>query len=154
MNVEKLMRVVEWLEAGVPVVDKMVGFNMAGIIEPAGIYYAVQNDGSEYFPECGTVCCIAGALVQFEMQDRLGQMADCDDEAYDAGFVVNNSIIETGSLLADIDGDTGIRLFIPNIDLGRATPAEAAKVLRNFIESGKITWHEVVAQRPATPTED
>jgi hypothetical protein len=118
---------------------------MAEIIETVSEYApAIQNDGSKVVHECGTVCCIAGAIVQFELQDQLGTMAGGLHEAQTKyrKFLVDESIIDTAARIADISRVMANNLFIPTVPLDRATPAQGAKVIRDLIETGRVTWLE------------
>lgn len=134
-----LDQVATWLENGAPHVDidgrRIDDFNMK---------YAV-NEGS-----CGTSCCVAGAVVQFE---KLGVLHDGDiyfdeDPYNDSG---------AGKLAQDYLGinDKDARaLFLPwdNDELvdkhphlcHNASPfsdtAVAAKTIRNYLATGDIDW--------------
>ena len=140
----RLVRVAEWLEASAPTVGKISGFNLGEVIEPAEYSHAVQNDGSAVRHSCGTVCCIAGAIVQFELQERFGEMADVTEEVYGSPICTNRSVLDTAAELVGIrEKNVAYNLFVPGVALGRVTPAQAAKVVRNLIETGEVNWNEV-----------
>jgi hypothetical protein len=138
-----LIRVAEWLEAGAPHVV---------IKEGQAIAEFNMNYGGEYIEDaCGTACCIAGALVQFEglMQpDDDGAIEFFSEDAEDvdedderqlgAGEVAQNflGITETQ---AD-------KLFMPfqhfeyEISQEFSRPARAAAVVRHFLETDEVSW--------------
>jgi hypothetical protein len=146
MNVDKLVRVAEWLEAGAPTVGKLAGFNMADTIEYAPFSSATQNDGRHMEHQCGTICCIAGAVVQFELQEIYGEMADNDDAVMvKHEFVVGKSILTTAADIIGIDDDTADRLFVPaGVSLHNATPEQGATVIRELIATGEVNWAQFV----------
>lgn len=138
-----LVKVAEWLEAGAPHVvvnsgHKIVEFNM--------------NFGGEWIEEsCGTACCIAGAVVQFEdlmKPDGSGTIeffsedpedVDEDEErALGAGEIAQN-------FLGITEGQAN-KLFMPfqdfeyepSADFSR--PKRAAAVVRHFIKTDEVRW--------------
>lgn len=138
-----LVKIAEWLEAGAPHVVIKEGQTIAEFN---------MNYGGEYIEEaCGTACCIAGAVVQFEdlMQpDEDGTIGffstDPDDIDEDeerelgAGEVAQNFL---GITEAEAD-----RLFMPFHSFSYensaefSQPARAAAVVRHFIETGEVDW--------------
>jgi hypothetical protein len=108
-------RILAWLEAGAPEVRDagIAGFNMAAV----GAY-----------TDCGTVCCIAGAALQFSGEDAVcGAMNDAAD------------------LLGIGHGKHWLRdrMFLGGeLELEDITPAMAAEMFRGWIETGKIEWRK------------
>ena len=139
MKTELFAPVLAWLEAGAPHTPEGIGFNMS-------------NFADEDYPDfeqnpCGTACCIAGAVQQFNklpptdlnsvwadinalgkklgmsLQQILGLFFAADKlERWEWGEYPN-----TGALL------NGQDLYI-------VTPAMAAKTLRHFMATGEVVW--------------
>lgn len=129
MNIELLTKVAEWLENGAPHEDTGFGFDI--------MYW--NNDISNldldfYEPKpwnsnCKTVCCIAGAAVQF---------SDTSD---------SNNILSSAQELLGLNKTTSTDLFEPwesdtyyNLTFEEITPDLSAKVIRNLIKTGKVDW--------------
>lgn len=147
-----LTKVAQWLEAGAPhvqVADNIeVGhFNME--------YAVVANPGSG--DDCGTACCIAGAVCQFEMLGLNERSKDGDLEWMPEGLFSNeikkdSSVKGAFYLAADYLGmgyDAARHLFEPfNIEVEFLEqdeyndPEIAARVVRNFIETGVVDWNQ------------
>lgn len=149
-GIEALTKVAEWLEAGAPHVqvsdDIEIGhFNME---------YAVVADPDD--GGCGTACCIAGAVCQFEMLGFDERSDDGDlnwnlpsrDE--DSNVEADNSAGGAFFLAADYLGmnyDDAEDMFSPfsdGLDLHvYKNPAIAALVVRRFIETGEVNWVDI-----------
>lgn len=135
-----LIKVAEWLEAGAPhvVVDasgrKLDSFDME---------YGVNRGG------CGTSCCIAGAVVQFEglgELDQYGSMGFFDKYSPTVGVDVL-----TSEFISE-DTENLDKLFLPwnfyepedgesDDETGPfSQPQLAAKVIRHYVETGDIDW--------------
>lgn len=132
-NVKSLIKVAEWLEDGAKHVE--VGNHS---IERFDMEQAVSAAGSS----CGTACCIAGAIVQFEnlISPVLTGARDFFD-GYDSDGV--------GTIAADhlgIDSSDAEALFEPWQRFGFESyeefsdPQRAAKVVRHYIETGVVDW--------------
>lgn len=129
-NVNALIKVAEWLEAGAKHVEagdhKIGGFSM--------------EDAVTYTGECGTACCIAGAIVQFEnlIDPVLAGSADFFDPFNGVGPIVKDHL--------DISSYQADQLFTPweyfeyydHIEF--SDPQRAARVVRHFIETGVVDW--------------
>lgn len=131
-----LTQVLQWLEAGAPHVTidndyEITKFDMNFAV--SYYYYADDslNDG------CGTACCIAGAICQFE---KLGKRDFCGLAFYGADGA--------GGLAQEYLGLTSLeaaKLFEPwnhfeDQFSSDYTVKRAAAVVRTFIETGVIDW--------------
>lgn len=144
-----LTKVAQWLEAGAPHVqvtdDLEVGhFDME--------YAVVANPYDIHGNDCGTACCIAGAVCQFEMLGLDERDEDGDLEwilpGEDAREVDGNlGAFFLASDYLGMDYDDAVRLFSPfNLGLDGHTyrnPAIAALVVRHFIETGEVSWVDI-----------
>jgi len=101
--------VLEWLDGGA---QHTAGFNMAEV---------VTED-----PECGTVCCIAGALAIFN------------------GFPRHHwhlSDVEEALGLTDKQSDQLFCLTNSNLSYDEISPFRAAATIRHFIKTeGEVVW--------------
>lgn len=141
-NKQALVKVAEWLEAGAPhttVHEHSIGkFDMEFAIEGRG--------------ECGTACCIAGAIVQFEnLVPAINGHSAAD---FFAPYSVGNSHTEAGvgEIAADhlgISPYDAKALFEPwtmfEYDAYEefSDPYRAAQVVRNYLETGEVNWDAV-----------
>ncbi len=128
-----LIQVAEWLEAGAPHVDvngrKIDHFNMESIVD--------QNNS------CGTSCCIAGAVMQF---NRLSLKGSEEDEWW---FMKGRDKVAKYLQISRYNAD---ELFSPwnqgeGFTLSRdfqdySNPAVAAKVVRHFVDTGVVDWEK------------
>jgi hypothetical protein len=130
---ETLRKVANWLEAGAPILmhEKINGFNMCVAIE-----FNPDN------PDCGSVCCIAGAVCQMVQPFDLNT---CErSEKYAGGlasvsYYAPEGVFKTASTILDITEDDADELFCP-AKLEGITAEYAAKVVHHFIETGKVDW--------------
>ena len=115
MKTEMFEPVLAWLDAGGD--NGQLRFNMN---------YTLQDDG------CGTVCCIAGALQQFN------------------GLAVHHNIwfcAEVGELVGMTDTQVQNLFWAENRyrhgshgSLSEIEPHEAAAAIRSMLETGEVTW--------------
>lgn len=136
-GVKLLTGVAEWLEKGAPhvVVDatgeEVGSFDMSEVAS---------------YNSCGTACCIAGAVVAFN-PELFPQFNDIDDRKWYRVSEVGNYKHKKGDVFTDVRLAAGISvkyataLFEPE-DMDSRTAEEGAKVIREFIETGKVTWDE------------
>lgn len=127
-----LERVADWLEDGAPHTD--VGYGSHGFDMAYGVETDPHGTGI-----CGTVCCIAGAVCQFE---KLGGERNAHYFSY-----FDSDRAGAGTVAREFLGLTEAqanRLFMPynhyhcvSEDLG---PAHAARVVRRFLETGEVHW--------------
>lgn len=137
---QALEKVAEWLEAGAPHVCTDAGrrideFDMSfGVVTTSG---------------CGTSCCIAGAIVQFE---GLGTLNYAGSMTF-GGYAEEENVEKLARNLLGIDYGDAKELFLPweTIDVEEypylegnpepfSDPEVAAKVIRNYLETGIIDW--------------
>lgn len=131
-GVAALTRVAEWLEAGAPHVaaskDRTIdGFDME--------YGVNEKDG------CGTACCIAGAVYQFERLQGAFNPSDFFAEVQPEAIKF---------LLVDPEDEGQVdelkKLFLPWDYFGYDSIEEfsehgrAAKVVRNVLATGTVDW--------------
>lgn len=116
-------RVLAWLEAGAPETQDfgIAGFDM--------ITVSRRTDPMKGEPACGTMCCIAGAALQFSgLHARHGTMEDAADllgvEDYKTHHFREQMFLGGNLYLKDI------------------TPTMAADTFRRWIETGNITWEK------------
>lgn len=138
-----LVKVAEWLEAGAPHVvikegQAIAEFNMSF----GGVYDEVA---------CGTACCIAGAVVQFEnlMQpDESGEIEFFSEDPENVGEGEPRELGagEIASNFIGLTEDQADKLFMPfgEFEYEEASefskPARAAAVVRHLIETGEVCW--------------
>lgn len=117
----RLIEVAEWLEAGAPHKGNIAGFDMSD--------YAVPTS-------CGTVCCIAGAIVEFEAMRRGIAFSDMP------GIAGTASAHEVAEELCELPFDTAWDLFIPDVEKRwcHITPFEAAATIRRYLNTGVVSW--------------
>lgn len=136
-NKQSLVRVVEWLENGAP----HVTIENVRVIDQFDMEYGIFDDG------CGTACCIAGAVVQFE---GLGELKRGEIEFFDITNFKDN-VIEKGisTLAAEHLGITqseAEQLFEPWAKFEYSEheefshPKRAAAVIRHFLAEGVVDW--------------
>jgi hypothetical protein len=145
MHIERLTELAEWLEAGAPHKNGVVAFDMN---------VGVAHNG------CGTVCCIAGAAVQFFSPLASDYASDAED-SYDQAVLENDynngeatlasqcDFLRVGrdaQALLGLDLETAEALFKPESEhWGEAiwdeiTPMKAARVVRHLIATGRVDW--------------
>ncbi|GGA00182.1 hypothetical protein [Dyella caseinilytica] len=121
---DRLIEVVEWLEAKTPLKAGVAKFNMSHWIE--------EN-------ECGTSCCLAGTIVQFDQAARgkstltEGDVSEISDEAA-------NEYCDIGDYAGDLCGLNPVEAQTLFTSYLQATPAEASETIRRFLDSGKLYW--------------
>ncbi len=139
-TVRYLTPVLAWLDQGAPHTDvgsrEDVGFNMN--------YFLTGSKPDVKGSDCGTVCCIAGAVALFN-----SELSHLRGEYYDeVGYQIGLTDEQTRHLFMAIPPGIGIE-EMPDEWLNGITPEQAATTLRGFIETGVIDWDvktpEVVA---------
>lgn len=128
--------VAEWLDSGAPHVTIDENANL--VIDHFNMEFSVDADYSEYVDgSCGTACCIAGAVVQFEKM--------CMDSRNNRGevewHIVENAVITE----FDMDLNRAMELFLPweYFDLPDYlynNPKVASKVIRTYLATGQVDW--------------
>lgn len=117
---QKAQSTLAWLKAGAPHEDN-IGFNMDYVSNQANDVLTDFSGNNV----CGSVCCIAGAIGQFNKFDR----PSVADESL--------QIMYPDLHLHD--------LFYPwddSFSYSSITPQDAAEVLEHFMKTGEIIWEE------------
>ena len=140
-NKQALIKVAEWLEAGAPHTN-VEGHNIGSF----DMRHAIKGQGA-----CGTACCIAGAIVQFEnlvSPVKAFQAADFFDSTGN-GYMADDGVGPIAADYLDISQAEAIALFEPWRLFDFETydefsdPYRAAQVVRNYLETGKVDWDAV-----------
>jgi hypothetical protein len=116
----RLIEIAEWLEAGAPVRGKVVGFDMGTVMHE---------------DICGTVCCIAGAAIQFFTPFR-SLTAYSDD-------VLGTPYGKYGQRELGLTESQAQALFCPPGSYSKPnayTPDWAARTIRHFLATGIVDW--------------
>lgn len=115
--------VLAWLDAGAQH-ENGVGFNMAHFRTPSAYDYADTS--------CGTACCIAGALAQFNGIKTCPQaVGGIGDVARALGMTPEQEhYLFWGT---DVNDE-------PFVELESITPSMAAKTIRHFLATGEVEW--------------
>jgi hypothetical protein len=138
MNVDRLVYIAEWLEAGAPTQGKVKGFNMR---------FGVSAEAGDT-PQCGTTCCIAGAATQF-FNDEDGWFVtkafDFDSEYKETNEAPWDVVQREATHILGLDHFDALCLFQPERLFGGELsdyndPLRAARVIRNFIATGIVDW--------------
>lgn len=124
---ERLGKVQQWLEAGAPHVEVFDNGEQLLPITTFDMYETVGRSG-----DCGTACCIAGAVVQFS--DPLDVRSTFSPQYY-TGFGAK------AAALLDISQDDADSMFVPSeVEWDSITPAVAAKMLKTYLATGVVDW--------------
>lgn len=136
MNRERFEHVASWLEAGAPERGRVEGFNLG--------YTIVKPDKS-----CGTICCIAGATVEFydkayadsylEIGEFLRYMAwyDLCERARELLGITEDEARELFNPMAAMDGK-----MIANSQWRPITPQWAGQCVRHFMATREVDWRK------------
>lgn len=117
-KIRMLDPVLAWLDRNAP--QNPVGFNMA---------YVRQSNTHDYAKNhCGTVCCIAGAVAEFNDLDPHATLGEIEHQ-------LGMTTVEGDALFLGMDQEGDILISFDDV-----TPAIAAKTIRNFITTGEVTW--------------
>ena len=121
---ERLIEVAEWLEAKTPV--------KAGVNEFDMTHWVQQN-------ECGTSCCLAGAIVQFDQAAKgLNTLTDGDVSEISEGAA--NEYCEIGDYAGDLCGLSPAEARTLFCEHTSATAPEAITTIRRYLDTGKLYW--------------
>lgn len=127
-TIKYLQPVLEWLEAGAPRAPKkqLAGFNMA----------MFQKQSNPADKSCGSICCIAGAVAQFNKDVAPKWHIENDiDRCYAVGENIGLTNEQSNKLFFANDGYGDLYGEMSNIPVGHA-----AATLRRFMETGEIVW--------------
>lgn len=115
-----LAPVLAWLKAGAPHTPAIpLSFNMDTFL-------------SDTHTDCGTACCIAGAVARFN--DLKIESDAAVTQCHEVGEIIGLTDDQTYALFF-----AGIRR---NYDLEEIPPSVAAEVLERFMTTGEISWPE------------
>lgn len=152
MNTERLEHLARWLEGGAQ--HARVRFDMT-----TGYELIAEEFNPDAPSDCGAVCCIAGAAVQFFATDqeklerhaafKIGLEEDDEDEPLDWRVVFDQA-----QDLLELSREQAAELFVPG-NGGEITdyagtlhsyndPAWAARTIRHLIATGEVDWDEVI----------
>lgn len=126
-----LAEVANWLEAGAPH-ETRHGLQIDGFDMDVGVTDPQAN--------CGAVCCIAGALVQFNQPFHETHLAGATELKWEE--VRDRAMVLLGLPDDEVGKAAAEQLFrsIPNNDW--ITPAIAAQVLRHLIAYEEVDWQQ------------
>ena len=139
MKTELFAPVLAWLEAGAPHTPEGIGFNMGHFVEP--------DEGDFDLNTCGTACCIAGAVQQFnglplpdgepwaQIKEIGGAIGMTEDQSLRLFFAADKLVSNEG-----LSWPAAGSLLPGKDDLSDITPQRAAKTLRHFMETGEVVW--------------
>ena len=138
-GVKALEKVIAWLEAGAPHVKIAEGVE----IDVFDMEYSVETDYSFGDGYCGTACCIAGAVCQFEMLG-MDRRAKDNSLAWSLMSGSGGGVLEITTEYLGISEEDAYSLFTPfdfciESELYN-NPKHAAKVVRKFIDTGIVDW--------------
>lgn len=153
-GVKALVNVAEWLEAGAKhvVIDPETSLEI-GFFDME--YAVVANMDNDHTNACGTACCIAGAVCQFE---RLG--LDERDSEGDLDWITPADVFSNEEKPAASEPQGAFFLAADHLGISYAdaqalfapfsvegldaseynAPKIAARVVRKFIETGEVSW--------------
>lgn len=143
LNIAALDRVAKWLEAGAPHTATPNGPPVTGFDMSRGV--AIDDEG------CGTVCCIAGAVCQFEgvtNAEVAGMLATDEGNWRELGWWGTGGVAEQAQEILGLTSEQASDLFTPdgyyadagNEDYRTLTAALAARVIRHLIATGDVNW--------------
>lgn len=126
-----LEKVAEWLEAGAP--HRVLDHGLAVTTFDMGLPVEVDD-------HCGTSCCIAGAVCQFE-----GLGLDVRDPDGSLEWFGENGAMDLAGPFLGMGLIDQVKLFEPwNHSLGDSesfnAPARGAAVIRYFLATGIVSW--------------
>lgn len=141
MKTEMFQPVLKWLEAGAIHTSTGIGFNMNEFVEDDAFDFEGKN--------CGTSCCIAGAVQQFNKLKgfdkstvvkeifRLGEFLGMTEEQSLRLFFAADRMKEPDEY-GSVYPNTGA--LVGQETLSGISPQRAAKTLRRFMETGEVVW--------------
>lgn len=141
LNIAALDRVAKWLEAGAPHTATPGGIPVTGFDMSRG----VAIDG------CGTVCCIAGAVCQFEGVTNAavaGMLAAREGNWGELCWGGTGGVAMQAQEILGLTSEQADSLFTPEgyssdeweDGYRLLTAALAARVIRHLIATGDVNW--------------
>lgn len=137
---EVLIRVIAWLKQGAPT---LVNLNINGFNMCVGIEYDPAH------PDCGTTCCMAGAVCQFDKPFDIAAIAatrlQFPELKQEIGWWghEDSSVFGRAMNILGIEEEIAEELFQPADgfpDAGDITAKFAASVAEHFLLTGKVDW--------------
>lgn len=140
LNIAALDRVAKWLEAGAPHTATPNGPPVTGFDMSRGV--AVDDAG------CGTVCCIAGAVCQFEGVTNAEATQLIADGGGELEWFFSYGVAVQAQEILGLSSEQADSLFIPvgcnadkwEDDYRPLTAELAARVIRHLIATGDVNW--------------
>lgn len=141
LNIAALDRVAKWLEAGAPHTATPGGIPVTGFDMSRGV--AIDDKG------CGTVCCIAGAVCQFEGITNAEVAGMLAEKGWgELGWWDTGGVASQAQEILGLTSEQADSLFTPEgyaseewEDAYRPlTAALAARVIRHLIATGDVNW--------------
>lgn len=125
-----LEEVYQWLEAGAPhATSNGSAFTMEYWDQPIGEILEGASVYSDNVGACGTAMCIGGAIEQFSGVDAYEHILGVDGSDEDDKVIILQQLFHP-----DENGyEKGYY----------ATPQQAAKVVRHFIDTGEVDWSKM-----------
>lgn len=127
---KRLEHVALWLEAGAPHVE----------VEGQAVDGFDMSYGVLVSPQCGTICCIAGAVCQFNRPFILDDVDFGNEEEAPFWDWGEDGVFYRAIKLLGISQDDAEILFTPEIPYSEITADDAAKTIRKFLETGIVDW--------------
>ena len=124
----RLVEVIQWLERGAPH-ETHHGQVVRGFEMDFGVV-RVDEGG------CGAVCCIAGAICQF---NEPFQLSDLYDES-EVDWRGSEGVMARAMDMLGVSYEIADKLFRQSGSNDHITPAVAARTLRHFLDTGDVVW--------------
>lgn len=136
MNVDRLTKLAEWLEAGAK--HERIAFDMLH-----GISFVGASPHPSTVTSCNSSCCIAGASVQFF--GNVEALAEADESfgarGYQTTHIDFDLIHGEAAALLDLPWQQSCELFLPGESLHEFNdPAWAGRTIRHLIATGEVDW--------------
>ncbi|MNC38714.1 hypothetical protein D3C75_873360 [compost metagenome] len=145
----RLEKVLQWLDEGAPEAPVVT---LTGSELPPVVAFDMSNGvaAKRADPRCGTVCCIAGAVCQFNQPYNLRHRTT-------ASYWAVDGVHDRAKGLLGISAEDADGMFTPDSDevqWSSITPEVAANMLRAYLASGVIDWVAAGAKEPEEELED
>lgn len=139
---ERLSKVQQWLESGAPHMEVVDGEENLLPVTHFDMYETVGRAD-----DCGTACCIAGAVIQFN------EPMDVRHQAFSPNYYTGVGEKAAGLLgISQTDADM---MFVPqDVEWGTITPEVAGKMLNTYLATGVVDWVAAGATEECDEEED
>jgi len=133
---KRLEQVQQWLAGGAKHTEVELNGEKLPPITRFSIHQTIRKD------DCGTVCCIAGAVCQFNEPFDIRDMSAYRWVAfYEGESEEHEGVSARAQNLLGICFTDAVELFEPSsIDWDCISPAVAAECLKVYLETGEIDW--------------